>query len=130
MELLVALFAGETGANAYGVGSTTLKREYPERGFEPDACFYVQNEEHIRGKPRIDLNVDPTPDLVIEVDIASPSVNKLSIYARIRVPEVWRQAGDRVSIFVLRKGEYAVAAESAILPPLSGRVLSRPTLEN
>ncbi len=58
LELLVALFAEETGVNACGVGSTTLKREDLERGFEPDACFYVQNEERIRSKPRIDLDVD------------------------------------------------------------------------
>ncbi len=93
LELLVALFAEETGVNAYGVGSTTFKREDLERGFEPDACFYVQNEERIRGKPRIDLDVDPPPDLVIEIDITSPSLNKLSIYARMGVFEIWRHDG-------------------------------------
>lgn len=125
LELLVALFAGETSVNVYGVGSTTFKREDLERGFEPDACFYVQNEERIRGKPRIDLDIDPPPDLVIEIDITSPSLNKFSIYAQIGVPEVWRHDGDRVSIFGLREGEYAEVAESAVLPPLSGSVLSR-----
>jgi Uma2 family endonuclease len=130
LELLVALFAEETGINAYGVGSTTFKREDLERGFEPDACFYVQNEERIRGKPRIDLDVDPPPDLVIEIDITSPSLNKLSIYARMGVPEIWRHDGGRVSIFVLREGEYAVVAESAVLPPLSGPVLSRSVEES
>jgi Uma2 family endonuclease len=39
LGLLVALFAGETGVNAYCVGSTTFKREDLERGFEPDSCF-------------------------------------------------------------------------------------------
>lgn len=102
LGLLVALFAGETGVNAYGVGSTTFKREDLERGFEPDSCFYVQNEERIRGKSRIDLDVDPPPDLVIEVDITSPSLAKLPIYARIGVREIWRHDGERVSIFVLR----------------------------
>jgi Uma2 family endonuclease len=130
LELLVALFAEETGINAYGVGSTTFKREDLERGFEPDACFYVQNEERIRGKPRIDLDVDPPPDLVIEIDITSPSLNKLSIYARMGVPEIWRHDGGRVSIFVLREGEYAVVAEGAVLPPLSGPVLSRSVEES
>jgi Uma2 family endonuclease len=102
LGLLVALFAGETGVNAYGVGSTTFKREDLERGFEPDSCFYVQNEERIRGKSRIDLDVDPPPDLVIGVDITSPSPAKFPIYARIGVREIWRHDGERVSIFVLR----------------------------
>lgn len=130
LELLVALFAEETGVNAYGVGSTTFNREDLERGFEPDACFYVQNEERIRGKPRVDLDVDSPPNLVIEIDITSPSLNKLSIYARMGVPEIWRYDGGRVSIFVLREGEYAVVAESSILPPLSGPVLSRSVEES
>lgn len=121
----MALFAGETGVNAYGVGCTTFKREDLERGFEPDSCFYVQNEERIRGKSRIDLDADPPPDLVIEVDITGPSLAKLSVYARIGVPEVWRHDGERVTIFVLRGGEYAEGVESEVLPPLSGPVLSR-----
>jgi Uma2 family endonuclease len=125
LGLLVALFAGVTGVNVYGVGSTTFKREDLERGFEPDSCFYVQNEERIRGKSRIDLDVDPPPDLVIEVDITSPSLAKLPIYARIGVREIWRHDGERVSIFVLRGDEYAALAESTILPPISGPVLSR-----
>ena len=93
--------------NVYGVGSTTFRREDLERGFEPDACFYVQNEEHVRGKPRIGLNVDPPPDLVIEVDITSPPLDKLPIYAQIDVPEVWRCDGERLTIFELGGEAYA-----------------------
>jgi len=53
-------------------GSTTLKRQALERGLEPDECFYIQNQARIRGKQVIDLNQDPPPDLVIEIDIAIP----------------------------------------------------------
>ena len=88
IALLVEVFAEEMNVNVYGVGSTTFRREDLDRGFEPDACFYVQNEEHVRGKPRIGLNVDPPPDLVIEVDITSPPLNKLPIDAQIDVPEI------------------------------------------
>lgn len=125
LELLVALFAGETGVNVYGVGSMTFKREDLERGFEPDACFYVQNEERMRGKPRIDLGIDPPPDLVIEIDITNPSLSKFPIYAQIGVPEIWHHDGERVAIFELRGGEYAEVAESTVLPPLAGPALSR-----
>jgi|SRR5829696_2309807 len=60
--------------------------EHLERGFEPDSCFYIQNEEEVCGKDRMDPAVDPPPDLVIEIDITDPSLNKLPIYAQMGVP--------------------------------------------
>lgn len=76
LALLVEVVAEEFGIDVYDLGSTTFKREDLERGFEPDSCFYVQNEERVRGKDRIDLETDPPPDLVIEIDITSPSLDK------------------------------------------------------
>jgi Uma2 family endonuclease len=40
---------------------------------EPDECFYIQNLSAVKGKKRIDLNQDPPPDLVVEIDITSRS---------------------------------------------------------
>ena len=77
LSLLVEILAEELNIDVYGLGSTTFNREDLERGFEPDSCFYIQNEERIRGKNRIDLAFDPPPELVIEIDITSPSINKL-----------------------------------------------------
>src|ERR671913_725163 len=106
LGLLVAVFAEEAGADLYGAGSTTFDREDLGRGFEPDACFYVRDAERIRGKPRIDLSLDPPPDLVIEVDITSPSLDKFPIYARLGVHEVWRYDGTRAAIFLLKDDMY------------------------
>lgn len=104
--------------------STTFKREDLLRGFEPDACFYFPGKiPQVRGKRRIDLDAgDPPPDLVVEVDITSPSASKLPIYARLGVAEVWRHDGDRLAILGLRgrdTGEerYAEIPESALLAP-------------
>jgi Uma2 family endonuclease len=124
INLLVEIVAEEMGLDTENLGSTTFRREDLKRGFEPDTCFYVQNEERIRGKARLDLTVDPPPDLVIEIDITSPSLDKFPIYARIGVPEVWRYDGEKIAIFRLEGNVYAEAPESAILPPLSGEVLS------
>jgi Uma2 family endonuclease len=110
--------------NAYGVGSTTDRRGDIGRGFEPDASFYIRNEERIRGKPGIDLSVDPPPDLVIEVDITSPSLDKFLIYARLGVHEVWRYDGERMTILVLEGSDYAETAESIVLPPGTRNVLT------
>ena len=125
IALLVETFAAEVGINVYGVGSTTFKREDLNRGFEPDASFYVQNEERVRGKLRIDLGSDPPPDLVIEIDVTSPSLSKLPIYERLGVREIWRHDGERVTIFLLGRDGYTEVTESIALPPLSGPVVLR-----
>ncbi len=121
---LVGLLAAELGIDVVDVGSTTFRRADLQRGFEPDGCFYVQNAARIRGKTRIDLKVDPPPDLVIEVDITNSSLNKLPIYAQIGVFEVWRHDGQRLVIFRLEGSQYVAVAASAVLPPVTDAVLS------
>jgi Uma2 family endonuclease len=121
---LVLAVAEELNIEAEDLGSTTFRREDLERGFEPDSCFYIQNEEQVRGKDRIDLAVDPPPDLVIEIDITSPSFSKLPIYAQIGVPEVWRYDGEWMTILVLEGSDYAETAESIVLPPVTSKVLT------
>jgi Uma2 family endonuclease len=121
---LVLAVAEELNIEAEDLGSTTFRREDLERGFEPDSCFYIQNEEQVRGKDRIDLAVDPPPDLVIEIDITSPSFSKLPIYAQIGVPEVWRYDGERMTILVLEGSDYAERTESIVLPPVTSNVLT------
>ncbi|KAF0188449.1 MAG: hypothetical protein FD167_6206, partial [bacterium] len=86
--LIVEVLAEELNIDVDSLGSTTFKREDLERGFEPDSCFYIKNESAIAGKDEIDLNIDPPPDLIFEVDITSPSIAKLPIYAHLGVPEV------------------------------------------
>ena len=125
VALLVEFVAEELSIDVYDLGSTTFRREDFERGFEPDSCFYIQNEERIRGKGRIDLSVDPPPDLVIEIDITSPSMNKLPIYARLGVPEVWRYDGEKLEILNLGSDGYDEVSKSVALPALTSFVMSR-----
>lgn len=125
ISLLVDVLAEEMDLDVENFGSTTFKREDLERGFEPDTCFYVQNEERVRGKTRLDLGVDPPPDLVVEIDITSPSLNRFSIYAQVGVPEVWRYDGRRLAVFELEGEGYAEVARSIALPPLTAADLSR-----
>lgn len=120
---LVLAATEEMGIECEDLGSTTFRREDLERGFEPDSCFYIQNEASIRGKEQLDLSTDP-PDLVIEVDITSPSINKLSIYAQLGVPEVWRYDGEKLKILTLENDRYVQAPESAALPALTTSTLS------
>ncbi|MGH7965954.1 MAG: Uma2 family endonuclease [Candidatus Binatia bacterium] len=127
-RLIATLFeviAAEMDIDCVNAGSTTFKRVDLARGFEPDTCFYMRNNAAcVRGKEEIDLAVDPPPDLVIEIDITSPSLNKLPIYAAVGVPEVWRYDRQRVAIFTLAGEVYNEREESMVLPRLTGAVIS------
>jgi Uma2 family endonuclease len=124
IALLVEVVTEERGLEIDSLGSTTFKREDVGRGFEPDSCFYLQNAERVRGKDRIDLRIDPPPDLVIEIDITHSSLDKLPIYAQFGVPEVWRYNGQALRILVLEEGAYHERDESLVLPGLDGATLT------
>ncbi len=62
--------------------------------------------------------VDPPPDLVIEIDITHPSLDKFPIFAAFGVPEVWRYDGMRVRFYTLIDGQYAEQTTSLIFPSL------------
>lgn len=100
-----------------GCGSTTLRRGDVNKGLEPDEAFYIQNEPRVRGKLEMDLDVDPPPDLAIEIDITSSSVNRERIYAALGIPEIWRFDGETLRIFRLRPdGAYELTEVSPSFP--------------
>lgn len=100
-------------------GMTTFRRQAKRRGLEPDACYWIQNEPRMRGRKEFDPEVDPPPDLAIEVDITSSSLDRMSIYATLGVPEVWRFDGETLTINVLQPDEtYALSTHSRALPEL------------
>jgi Uma2 family endonuclease len=88
---LVKLLLNHQNLDWEGFDPLTLKR-FGCRGLEPDTCFYIQNRAAILGKEQIDLEVDPPPDLAIEVDLTS--LTQPADYCDIGVPELWiyRQA--------------------------------------
>ncbi len=108
----------ELGLEIYSLGSTTWNREDLQRGLEPDECYYITNEKLMRGKVKIDLSMDPPPDLAIEIDITSSSLNRLEIYAALGIAEVWRFDGEDLSIYVLGNSEYELRENSQVLPIL------------
>ncbi len=124
LALLVEVFAEELAIEIENLGSTTFRREDLERGFEPDSCFYVRNVDRIRGKRYLDLGVDPPPDLVIEIDITSSSIDKMPIYAQIGVPELWRYDGTTLQIASLEGEAYVTSSSSAVFPVLTAATLS------
>ena len=124
IDLLVELIANEMELPVQGGGSTTFKREDLAKGFEPDGCFYIQRVQKIRGLDQIDLQKDPPPDLVIEIDITTSSLNKFPIYSAIGVPEVWRYSGETLTIFKLQDKTYLEQRESSVLHGVTASLLT------
>lgn len=91
----------------------TLKR-LQEAGAEPDACFYIENWQAVLGKDRIDLAIDPPPDLAIEVDMTS--LTDLEVYQTLAVPEVWVYCQGHLSLYVLTAEGYEDRSSSPTFP--------------
>jgi Uma2 family endonuclease len=113
----------ELGIPISSASSTTLKAEWDERGLEADESYYIANESRVRGRDELDLRKDPPPDLAIEVDISSSSLDQLSIYATLGVPEVWLYDGVSLKVLQLQPdGTYSQQRQSCAFPflPLDG----------
>ncbi|MEH1835594.1 MAG: Uma2 family endonuclease [Nostoc sp.] len=123
-NFIIAL-AEELGIEVRSAGSTTLKRKRLKRGIEPDTCYYIQNELAIRGKENLDLENDPPPDLAIEIDITSSSVNKLGIYSALGVTELWRYDGQNLKFYQLIEEQYVECKFSIAFPIVSVSEISR-----
>ena len=95
-------------------GSTTLKNERMRQAVEPDTSFYIQNQAAVIGKNRIDLNIDPPPDLAIEIDITSRT--RFENYEILGVPELWRYQQQGLEIFLLQSGKYIKSQSSPNFP--------------
>ncbi len=98
------------------VASTTFRRADMHRGFEADEAYYVQNAELIRGIAQVDLTVHPPPDLVVEIEISRSAIDKMSLFAAIGVPEVWRYDRQSLAVCCLEKQTYKPSVTSQVFP--------------
>jgi len=125
-HLLIQILAEELQVVVKNLGSMTCKRNERERGLEPDECYYTKSWPLVRGKRRLDLAVDPPPDLVVEIDITHSAVDRLSIYASLKVGEVWRFDGESLQVFCLQPdGNYVECDHSPTFPGIALADLSR-----
>ena len=112
-DLLKALLE-ELDIEFLTLGSTTFKNSEILKGIETDQCFYIQHETAVRGKKRLDLTVNPPPDLALEIDVTSRTHPET--YAALGVPELWRRSGDQIQIYHLQDGRYREVNESLSFP--------------
>ena len=112
---LVEALLKHQGRDYDGAHPITFKK--PKRaGTEPDVSFYIQNWKRISGKEKLDLKVDPSPDLAIEVDLTS--FTSLNVYRVLSVPELWIYRQNALAIYVLVNDDYEERATSPTFPDL------------
>jgi Uma2 family endonuclease len=126
MGRVVESFTEEMNIPLDSGGSTTFRQKLKKRGLEPDECYWIKNALKMRGRLYFDFKIDPPPDLSIEVDITSSSLDRMSIYASLGMPEIWRFDGETFTINLLQPdGAYADSAQSAALPALPPSAIVR-----
>ena len=123
-EVLVSALAEGRDLDLRSLGSTTNKSHELLKGVEPDSCFYIQSIERVTDSDKIDLRLFP-PDLVIEIDVTSPSLDKFPVYATLGVPEIWHHHNGQTKIFLLCDNAYQEAAASQALSGVTGTILDQ-----
>mgnify|MGYP001800142393 CR=1 FL=1 len=97
-------------------GSSTFKRRGMSAGIEPDDCFYIKNSQAVIGKQRIDLDIDPPPDLALETDVTSKT--EVDAYEALAVPELWIFSSGKLRINLLQEGKNIQSQHRLIFPDL------------
>ncbi len=93
-------------------GQATMRQAMKKAGAEPDDAWCI-------GEPK------KFPDLVFEVALTT-GINKLEIYRRMNVAEVWFWRKNQMEIYFLnRSGEYVRIQSSGLLPDLDLALITR-----
>lgn len=124
---LIVFLAFELGIPLRSGGSNTLRKKLRRKGLEPDTCFWIAHEQAMRGKEEFDPDADPPPDLVVEIDVTSSSLDRMGIYAALDVPEIWRWHRGALKAYLLNEAgdAYEAAEASRSFPQVPVEELNR-----
>jgi Uma2 family endonuclease len=107
------LYFDETGIEIMPRGQATMRLAMEETGAEPDESWSIGEGKKF-------------PDLVLEIALSGGGVNKLEIYRRFKVPEVWFYRRSQIEIFSLgRSGRYSKVRKSKLLRGLDISLIER-----
>ncbi|MBL1209995.1 Uma2 family endonuclease [Geminocystis sp. GBBB08] len=107
---------------------TPMTMSLPEiSGIEPDYSFYIHNWQVAVGKDRIDWDNEPSPDLVLEIDVTS--YTDINDYLPYKIPEVWIYKKNQLLIYHLEIGNYVIANNSLYFPDIEMTKIVTESLE-
>lgn len=112
IAFLIETYFCEKRINFIPAGSATRRDQDKEVSFEPDESYYIGTKKE-------------NPDLAIEVNFTSGSINKLEKYKRVQITEVWFWEDNQLFLYHLKNGEYVQITQSELLPDLNIDLLVR-----
>jgi Uma2 family endonuclease len=124
-DAMLRILCDSRGIELEGLGNTTWKKKALRKGLEADCCYYITNAKRVIGKSDIKLEVDPPPDIAVEVDITTDSSKKFLVYAALKIPEVWTYDEKIVRFHRLRRGSYAESESSQYFSQITGTILAK-----
>jgi len=114
---MVRILAHELRIPVMPMGAATWGREDLERALEADESFYLGDLGRVRDPYDIDLEVDPPPDLAVEIEITRSALSRMGIYGALRVPEICRFDGRRLKVLLrIDDGSYRPSEQSMAFP--------------
>lgn len=124
LERMIGAISLRLRLNIISSGSATMRKRKQRKGKEPDAGFYVQTAAVIGKRLDLDFEVDPPPDIAVEIDLHHDSLDKFPIYVALGVPEIWRFDGHKLTIYHLQRNRYVKRETSLALPLLTSHILT------
>ena len=109
---LVEAWCIDRGIEIMPFGSWTLKKKKIRRGAEADECYIFGREKRDR------------PHLAVEVEWTHGGIDKLAIYEKLGVEEVWWWRKGVIEVYVLQKGTFTRSQRSRLLPDLDLELLT------
>ncbi|MFM6307109.1 MAG: Uma2 family endonuclease, partial [Dolichospermum sp.] len=108
---LLEIYFQEKRIRYFPLGSTTFRKQAKRGGVEPDESYCIGIEKEV-------------PDLAIEVVVTSGGIDKLEVYKRLAVAEVWFFQNNQFAVYHLRDENYELVAKSELLPNLDLSILA------
>lgn len=117
LRRLIETMAEECQLEIKPGGSMTFRRDDLDHAFELDDCFWIDNEASVRGRIDYDPHTDPPPDLGVEIEITRSAVNRMTLFAAMKVREIWRFDGQTMGVEILQPdGNYRSSERSSTFP--------------
>lgn len=109
---LLGTWCIDRGIEVHPFGSWTLKEKKEMRGAEADECYIFGSGPRER------------PHLAIEVEWTQGGIDKLDVYRKLGVGEVWIWRRGVIQVWALAGGEFERAQRSVVLPDLDLALLA------